>query len=404
MPILTPQDSFGTDSIPDTFFTMADTTTPTAATQCQCHCSHQAQDTTRDSAPPADFPFPRSPLDRRETFPPEPERGRPARPIPIRHRGNGSQRDSPSPAESPISFLDHGRHRGRERASWPFSGPTASSHGDLFILLKAQIEHPEYGTDKHVILDPYNRDAYITIHPASHFDFVSWLPLLALGVPETWYSFGVPETVITMNAAQPLAAPPQAVLKPLLDPRPVGLKIPRIAAGAALQPSSFPPVPAADADVTAAEPASEKPTPPSPLVQDKDVNLIYLSIQTTISGLSTSRNGRWISPDRNGLPELAGRNTIGQSIYRVVRSGSREEAAAQAFYNAGGNRWSTVFTCVVVEEEERMGAAGSGRVLVLDEGRYVRVGSLAELIGGDSAGAGSEKGEKKGAREIKVFY
>ncbi|KAL4869616.1 hypothetical protein BDV12DRAFT_76793 [Aspergillus spectabilis] len=368
MPTLTPQDSFNdTDSIPETFFTMAaDTTTTPTPTQCNCNCLHQNPETTPNPAPAIETSPPPEPRDRqeREIIGPEP-RGR----LPLRRRSRRGS--SISPNYSPVSFLNHTKLPRRPRTPSPTPLPEVPSHTDLFT---------EHTADRSVLLTPFNREAYITTHTATHHDFTTWLPLLALGAPETWYAFSVSETPISTSLHQPLIAPSHTVLKPLSEPRPVGLKIPRIAASAALQPSSSTPaVPNKSEDRT----------------KQAEQNLIYLSIQTTISGLTTTRGGRWVSPDRNGLPELAGRSTTGQNIYRVVRAGSREEAAAQAFYNAGGNRWSTVFTCVVVEDSGRAGAGVSGRVMVLDEGRYVRVSSLEGLGGGD---------EGKQGGGVKVFY
>jgi hypothetical protein len=119
--------------------------------------------------------------------------------------------------------------------------------------------------------------------------------------------------------------------------------------------------------------------------------LIYVSIQQSVTGLTNQRAGRWVSPDRHGLPDIAGISVIGQDIYRVVRTGSREEAAAQAFYAAAGNRWSTIFTCAVVGGKRSL----SGRAMVLDAEGYERVHSLQELV--------DLEGEREGGK-IRVLY
>ncbi|KAL4792269.1 hypothetical protein BDV19DRAFT_368840 [Aspergillus venezuelensis] len=188
-----------------------------------------------------------------------------------------------------------------------------------------------------------------------------------------------------MSTKQPLLAPQNVSLLPQKEPRPVGLRVPRIVAGAALLPP--PPAPV---------PLKNDPFDNTPIKNEDGPkprrDLIYLSIQSTISGTGTHRPDRYSysSPDRSGLPDMAGSSITGQNVYRVVRAGSREEAAAQAFYAAGGNRWSTLFTCVVVDE-----GRGSGRVVVCDEDVYRRVGSVEELGGG----GGGEKGST-----MKVFY
>ncbi|KAJ0417148.1 hypothetical protein BJY00DRAFT_316105 [Aspergillus carlsbadensis] len=360
MSILTPQDSF--DTVLDEFImatteaSPAQNTANTAQSQTLCTCTHN--------------------------FPPEPAvnilseeeelrvpRGRRRR-IPYRNRSRDfSPRFSPrSPAYSP------GPARDEETLE------VVSSHTELFTPAPGAAAQAQATTaapiDRIVLLTPFTRPAYITTHPASHYDFTRWLPLLALGVPETWYMFSNTDTLISTSLNQPHLAPATTSLKPLQDPRPVGLRLPRIAANDPLHP------PHSTASLTPIK-SDSGPLPPP--------DLIYFSIQSSITGHTTNRSGRWVSPDRGMMPDLAGpgAGTTGATIYRVVRCGSREEAAAQAFYAAGGNRWSTLFTCVVVGGKRVL----SQRVLVADGEGYERVQSLGELV---------EDGE--GNRKIRVFY
>ncbi|KAL4924700.1 uncharacterized protein BDV17DRAFT_295195 [Aspergillus undulatus] len=251
---------------------------------------------------------------------------------PLRYRGQDKGK------EEERADYEHNRSRSRSRRRIPVRGNSRSisppiryrrrwsspspdrleyfdSHHDLFTASTSQQQ--QKSQDRCVLLGPFTRESYLTTHPASTLDFNTWLPLLALGAPETW---------------------------------PVGLRVPRLAAGAAL----LPPGP------TLKREDGVKPS-------EAEAELIYLSIQSIISGHGAHTSG---------IPDLAGNRVTGQSIYRVVKAGSREEAAAQAFYAAGGNRWSTVFTCVVANE-----AKSSGRVLICDEERYERVNSLEELVG-----------------------
>lgn len=73
-------------------------------------------------------------------------------------------------------------------------------------------------------------------------------------------------------------------------------------------------------------------------------------------------------------------------LFKVVRTGSREAAAAQAFLDAGAKGWSTVFTCVVKE--------GAELSKMRDED-FVRVEQCWEVVG---------KGEGKHSGNEKVFY
>lgn len=297
-----------------------------------------------------------------------PEGDRRTRRLSIRSR---SRRDSYSPP--------HVRRRYRLSPP-PWRLPFVSSHHELFASEDSQSES-QFQQDRCVYLGPYDREAYITTHPATHYDFTQWLPLLALGAQETWYkSSTAKDKIVYTNQSLPLLAAPNPNLVPLSDPRPVGLRLARIAATAALRPSSSPPVPVKYED-------GSKPVPP---------NLVYLSIQASITGNTNRRlNDRWDHPDRDvpdrNLPDLADNSLAGQNIYRVIRCGSREEAAAQAFYYAGGNRWSTVFTCAVVAGARSL----SGRVMVYSAEAYERVSSVEELI---------EDGVEMKGEKIKVFY
>ncbi|KAL4919083.1 hypothetical protein BDW62DRAFT_200236 [Aspergillus aurantiobrunneus] len=123
-------------------------------------------------------------------------------------------------------------------------------------------------------------------------------------------------------------------------------------------------------------------------------NLNYLSIQHAVSGHTVDgENTRWVPPNRVDIPQPAENSVTGQNIYRVIRCGSREEVAAQAFYAASGNQWSTVFSCVVVG-----GRSLSGRVMVCDADEYERVNSVEGLA------EDNLEGEKGAGGKIKVFY
>lgn len=50
-------------------------------------------------------------------------------------------------------------------------------------------------------------------------------------------------------------------------------------------------------------------------------------------------------------PFVHGAHFNGKAMFRVVRCGSREGASAEAFYAAGVNGWSVVFSCVMREGE-----------------------------------------------------
>ncbi|GES65989.1 hypothetical protein ATEIFO6365_0012038000 [Aspergillus terreus] len=211
-----------------------------------------------------------------------------------------------------------------------------SSHQDLICSSPTK--------DRFVTLVQFINEAYITSHPATPTDFRHWFPLLASARTECWYAF-VSDEARPHPADCSLQRPPEPALRVQSDARPVGLFMPWVATGAALQ--------ACLPDVSGHPP------------------LIYLSVQQALMGRPRERPryGRDLSP----MPEMAVVGpTPGQPIYRVVRTGSRDAAAAEAFYHAGANRWSTVFTCVVKD------VADGPAYPRWDS--YERVGSLEELV------------------------
>ncbi|KAL4907657.1 hypothetical protein BDW74DRAFT_111581 [Aspergillus multicolor] len=127
------------------------------------------------------------------------------------------------------------QERGRDRKDdQDQTLPLITSHDDLF--------KPSLTKDRFVRLAPFNTPAYITTHPATQFDFAHWLPLLALGGSETWYTFSPAEGVIETSTRQPLLGPPSTTLNSQAesDAKPAGQQIPRIVAGGALQPAPGP--------------------------------------------------------------------------------------------------------------------------------------------------------------------
>jgi hypothetical protein len=77
--------------------------------------------------------------------------------------------------------------------------------------------------------------------------------------------------------------------------------------------------------------------------------LIYLSVQQTVA--DRLLNDNYLDRRRDTAREVS---VAGTPLFRVVRSGSRDAAAAQAFYDAGGHQWSTAFVCVLKDEEDEI--------------------------------------------------
>lgn len=200
-------------------------------------------------------------------------------------------------------------------------------------------------------------------HPATSVDFGYWFPLLAQALPEQWYSY-------------PLASPNDfgrmdfTFLSQVVDPRPVGLSVPMVTATAALQA----PLPQTNAD------------------SDSDPALLYLSVQQSTAGLSPqdddddsspviwNRDRRRRNRNRRFYYRSNPPTVTGPSLYRVVRAGSRE---------AGVNRYSTVFSCVMRHDEWMEAERGKGLV----PWRFERVGETSGLWG-----------ERRKDGGLRVFY
>ncbi|KAL4893148.1 hypothetical protein BDV59DRAFT_202125 [Aspergillus ambiguus] len=251
---------------------------------------------------------------------------------------------APPYVHSPDSYLSHSPVRVRRGSSPSPVSPrvNVSSHHDLTCSSECK--------DQFVWLSPFRREAYVTAHAATDIDFRQWFPLLCTAATDSWYSFK-PADIHSGGGIHALHILSSSSFARQPNARPLGLRIPQVSASAALQPRM-------------SKLAEEEPS------------LVYLSVRQAING--PRRRGRYYSPGPENLPEMAGDVETGQSIYQVVRSGSREEAASQAFYHAGANRWSTIFTCVVKD------TGNEPRYPLLES--YMRVRSLEELIEAPSTG------------------
>jgi len=220
-----------------------------------------------------------------------------------------------------------------------------SSHLELIPALKAQAAEPKEDVplDRSVRIAPLHRKVYVTTHAATPVDFRHWLPLLAYAIPERWYKFtdaGSLDLPIDLLVGVP-AMTAKHILPPMEDACALALNVPAVAASAALR----------------LEPEDG----------EEDISVLYLSVQKSVTTLQDSNE--WYDRGRRQVPEMVRE----VPIYRVVRSGSRQAAASQVFYTAGGNGWSTVFTCVVADKVEAKGIPPAAKL-------FQRVKSLRELV------------------------
>ena len=237
-----------------------------------------------------------------------------------------------------------------------------SSHLELIPALKAQAAETkgDVPLDRSVRIEPFHSKVYVTTHAATPVDFRHWLPLLAYATPERWYGFTDAKSLdllVDLLAGVP-AMTAKCMLPPVENARALALNVPAVAASAALR----------------LEPEDG----------EEDISLLYLSVQKSI--IAPQDSNEWYDRGRRQVPDMAREGSvIGMPIYRVVRSGSRQAAASQAFYTAGGSGWSTVFTCAVADKVEAEGIPPAAKL-------FQRVKSLGELI------------EDSGDRKIRVLY
>lgn len=238
-----------------------------------------------------------------------------------------------------------------------------SSHLELIPALKAQAAETkgDVPLDRSVRIEPFHSKVYVTTHAATPVDFRHWLPLLAYATPEKWYGFTDAKSLdllVDLLAGVP-AMTAKYMLPPVENARALALNVPAVAASAALR--------------------------LEPNDGEEGISLLYLSVQKSI--IAPQDYNEWY--DRGGrrpVPDMTREGSVtGMPIYRVVRSGSRQAAASQAFYTAGGSGWSTVFTCVVADKVEAEGIPPAAKL-------FQRVKSLGELI------------EDSGDGKIRVLY
>ncbi|KAJ9620467.1 hypothetical protein H2203_007673 [Taxawa tesnikishii (nom. ined.)] len=290
---------------------------------------------------------------------------------------------APSKPRKARKDYDSDRSRSRNRL------PTAHSHEDILP------EDDECGfMDKLVLLRPFSRKVYVSYHYPSATDFSSHLWLLRFAQPERWYSWPSASQLrvlddwsllrrsITTTAPDGFGAqkmPQQGVHEalPLVErAQPQTLAYPRINAGRALVFSDqvapwceceqrLTPTPTPGANGACVGPSEcldprcgcRMPGKGYPCAECREERRLPLSDERALTYYSVVQSYQGHAPYRGDVfvvPAPGDDKGIeaGLPIYKVVRTGSRQAAAAQAFYDAGANGWSTVFVCAVREGQD----------------------------------------------------
>lgn len=225
--------------------------------------------------------------------------------------------------------------------------------------------HPD---DKVVHLPTFQSLAYVSCHPSTVVEFDRYISLVKHGLEDAWYRLPDAVFVAQMNSLEQ-AGLPTGSLPIIQDARPKKLEIPRVHGGAALRTSDTVPI------LPCENPAHFTPTE-SHAVDEADCNsdssvdrksknlrnallckrctkskqrafdassVVYISVVQTIQDHHNPVNG--ISPPFSTPGSATA--ALCTPLYKIVKSGSRDAAATQAFYDAGANGWSTVFTCAI---------------------------------------------------------
>jgi len=219
-----------------------------------------------------------------------------------------------------------------------------SSHNDLIPPRYSGETDPD--ADRIVRIPALKRNIYVPSHGASASDLANNIWILKFGGTDQWYEKPDPTKLKQMDVLDSAGCATED-LQALKDPRPMSLQVPQIWVSAAMNTPTDDDIfdcsagHSTDGDFAG---ACHQCTDEKCEALEKS-SLVYTLI------LSTFQASEYYS----GKDSLTG---SGKSIYKMVRCGRREAAAAAAFYAAGVNGWSIVFSCVMVEGETELRGNG----------------------------------------------
>ncbi|OCK73970.1 hypothetical protein K432DRAFT_311667 [Lepidopterella palustris CBS 459.81] len=243
-------------------------------------------------------------------------------------------------------IFNHGRGRTRSRSTSVESfrsfndSPTRkhvaeriSSHTDLIPLRYSGETDVEM--DRILRIMPFKRNVYVVSHGACPSDFAQYSWILNHGVTERWYEQPSPELQHRMAVMEAADCLPESFLVGLEHPNPLTVPVPRVWASAALTTPTDDDIydclagHSVDEDFAG---ACHQCTDEKSEALDRS-SLVYYLVLSTFQGSVLNTAGS------------------GKAIYRIVKCGRREAAAAEAFYAAGVNGWNVVFSCVTKDGE-----------------------------------------------------
>lgn len=201
-------------------------------------------------------------------------------------------------------------------------------------------------TARVVRIAPFRRNVFITLHSAQVADFEEFRWIVQHGDTEVWYEKPRRSFLRQMATLESSGCEPEP-LPALENARPVSLETPRVWASAALTT----PIDDDIYDCSAGHANEEDFSGACPQCTDEKSEALDATPLVYYVVLSTCQASD---------PFIHGAHFNGRQIYKLVKCGSREAAAAEAFYSSGINGWSVAFSCAMrggETFEERPGKA-----------------------------------------------
>jgi hypothetical protein len=183
-----------------------------------------------------------------------------------------------------------------------------------------------------VRITPFKRNVLLTLHEAHEADFEEIKWILQYGSSQTWYEKPGRAALKQLVRRAECSEEPVDLIE-LSMPRLVSLETPRVWAAAALTTPTDDDIYdcTADHSVESGMGACYACTNEKSDAIDTTPLVYYIALSTCQASDFYIHNA----------------NFNGKHIFKLVKCGSREAAAAEAFYASGANGWNIVFSCVM---------------------------------------------------------
>jgi hypothetical protein len=240
-------------------------------------------------------------------------------------------------------------------------------------------------SDRIIKLSPFNKKVYATYHHAAPYDFSHYSLMMRIGKPYEWYKWPSSTSIQQLNAYLVLGETcstgsiMESIISPLCTDD-----------GDTFVPYSQP-TPRVWAPVALTAPSDEDMEDCTHGVEDRPCDCLERNSKIS-DALERTPLVYYVVMSTWHIQQYGNRNRITTPIFKTVRCGSRDAAAAEIFYAAGAHGWSTVFAAVGRESEIDLFEKGVAKVE-----RVTGLWGLAEL----------DKDEEKNAKEqstVKMFY